>query len=258
MFPILPLHGWLQFQGVAPVLPSWYTEYYSQEDRLKALAKILNRLIKWAELVLDKINDLVEALNNLNERVEWLEDQINDILQRLEILEQEIVQIKQRLTTLENKVQNLENRMDNVENRLDTVENDILQLFTDIGLIEGRLDTVESKLDTLWNLTVVSDSNITSIEETYTEGNFQTIRQLVERVTEGDQFTTKYYYVPFTSDDGSVGINSVNLNKGSETVKSVDLSAFLVAPNEATAIVMSNNNPERLVLYPLDQDLIQD
>lgn len=72
---IIPLMPYWQLGKPAgtPVLPSFYTEYYSQEDRLKAMAKIIGRMQAWELLALEKINELTETVNELEARIEALE-----------------------------------------------------------------------------------------------------------------------------------------------------------------------------------------
>lgn len=71
---ITPLISWYAMpRGTGSILPGWYTEYYSQEDRLKAIAASLGRMQAWDELALGKINELTDAVNSLEARVKNLE-----------------------------------------------------------------------------------------------------------------------------------------------------------------------------------------
>lgn len=49
--------------------PSWYTDYRTHEDRLKAMAQILQRSVAWNGLMGDKINEVVETVNTLSTSV---------------------------------------------------------------------------------------------------------------------------------------------------------------------------------------------
>ena len=61
---INPMIGFYGMGSYSPILPSYYTEYYSQEDRLKAQAEIIQRLLKWNELLLEKMDEVIDVVNN--------------------------------------------------------------------------------------------------------------------------------------------------------------------------------------------------
>lgn len=44
--------------------PSWYTDYRTHEDRLKAIAQIMQRSVEWNGLMGDKLNEVVDTINN--------------------------------------------------------------------------------------------------------------------------------------------------------------------------------------------------
>jgi hypothetical protein len=71
MLTLLP--GFFQWGYTGQKNPTWYTDYRTHEDRLKAMAQILQRSVAWNELAMLKINELVEANNALLVRVEALE-----------------------------------------------------------------------------------------------------------------------------------------------------------------------------------------
>lgn len=73
---ILPLVAYWQIRRSAgtPILPSFYTNYYTQEDRLKAIAVKMARDEAWNELLLNKVNELIEKNNELEARVTALEE----------------------------------------------------------------------------------------------------------------------------------------------------------------------------------------
>lgn len=61
--PMVPF--WQLPRGNANVLPGFYTEYYSQEDRLKELAILIARMQNWEIMLLEKVNELTEKVNEL-------------------------------------------------------------------------------------------------------------------------------------------------------------------------------------------------
>ena len=75
MYPILPLMAFWAYKPGAgtPLLPSFYTDYYTQEDRFKSFAKIIGQLSSYSMYQSEKINELVERVNDLEARLTELE-----------------------------------------------------------------------------------------------------------------------------------------------------------------------------------------
>lgn len=59
------LQPWYGGGSRTPILPGSYTTYYTQEDRLKSLAEIIERQSQWMELLLEKVNELTDEVNEL-------------------------------------------------------------------------------------------------------------------------------------------------------------------------------------------------
>ena len=81
MYPILPLMAFWAYKPGAgtPLLPSFYTDYYSQEDRMKAIAKVIGQLMRYSMYQSEKINELVERENALELRVASLEARLTQL-----------------------------------------------------------------------------------------------------------------------------------------------------------------------------------
>ena len=81
MYPILPLMAFWAYKPGAgtPLLPSFYTDYYTQEDRFKAFAKIIAQLSSYSMYQSEKINELVERENALELRVDSLEARLTQL-----------------------------------------------------------------------------------------------------------------------------------------------------------------------------------
>lgn len=60
---INPIMPWFQMRGRVSSLPESYSDYYTQEDRLKGMAEAFQRQTEWLELVLERVNELSEEVS---------------------------------------------------------------------------------------------------------------------------------------------------------------------------------------------------
>lgn len=84
MKPVLPFNPWIGRFAGQPVIPSFYWNVYSYEQRIKEICIRLNRIIKYADYLGAHVNELIELVNNLSAKVDEMNDQIIDLNKRLE------------------------------------------------------------------------------------------------------------------------------------------------------------------------------
>lgn len=84
MRPILPFNGWIGRFAGQPVIPSFYWNVYSYEQRIKEICIRLNRVIKYADYLGAHVNELIDLVNNLSAKVDELNKQVIDLNERLE------------------------------------------------------------------------------------------------------------------------------------------------------------------------------
>ena len=84
MKPVLPFNPWIARFAGQPVLPSFYWNVYSYEQRIKEICLRLHRVIRYADYLGAHVNELIELVNNLSAKVEELNDEVTDLNKRLE------------------------------------------------------------------------------------------------------------------------------------------------------------------------------
>ena len=84
MRPVLPFNGWIGRFAGQPVIPSFYWNIYSYEQRIKEICIRLNRVIKYADYLGAHVNELIDLVNNLTAKVDELNKQVIDLNERLE------------------------------------------------------------------------------------------------------------------------------------------------------------------------------
>lgn len=84
MKPVLPFNPWIARFSGQPILPSFYWNVYSYEQRIKEICIRLNRVIKYCDYLGAHVNDLIELVNNLSAKVEELNNEVTDLNKRLE------------------------------------------------------------------------------------------------------------------------------------------------------------------------------
>ena len=84
MRPVLPFNGWIGRFAGQPVIPSFYWNIYSYEQRIKEICIRLNRVIKYADYLGAHVNELIDLVNNLSAKVDELNKQVIDLNERLE------------------------------------------------------------------------------------------------------------------------------------------------------------------------------
>lgn len=84
MKPVLPFNPWIGRFAGQPVIPSFYWNVYSYEQRIKEICIRLSRIIKYADYLGAHVNELIELVNNLSAKVDEMNDQILDLNKRLE------------------------------------------------------------------------------------------------------------------------------------------------------------------------------
>lgn len=84
MKPVLPFNPWIARFAGQPVLPSFYWNVYSYEQRIKEICIRLHRVIRYADYLGAHVNELIELVNNLSAKVEELNNEVTDLNKRLE------------------------------------------------------------------------------------------------------------------------------------------------------------------------------
>lgn len=84
MKPVLPFNPWIGRFAGQPVIPSFYWNVYSYEQRIKEICIRLNRIIKYADYLGDNVNDVIRLINNLASKVDELNANVEDLNKRLE------------------------------------------------------------------------------------------------------------------------------------------------------------------------------
>lgn len=84
MKPVLPFNPWIARFSGQPILPSFYWNVYSYEQRIKEICIRLNRVIKYCDYLGAHVNELIELVNNLSAKVEELNNEVTDLNKRLE------------------------------------------------------------------------------------------------------------------------------------------------------------------------------
>ena len=84
MKPVLPFNPWIARFAGQPVLPSFYWNVYSYEQRIKEICLRLHRVIRYADYLGAHVNELIELVNNLSAKVEELNNEVTDLNKRLE------------------------------------------------------------------------------------------------------------------------------------------------------------------------------
>ena len=84
MTPVLPFNPWIARFAGQPVLPSFYWNVYSYEQRIKEICLRLHRVIRYADYLGAHVNELIELVNNLSAKVEELNNEVTDLNKRLE------------------------------------------------------------------------------------------------------------------------------------------------------------------------------
>ena len=84
MRPVLPFNPWIARFAGQPVLPSFYWNVYSYEQRIKEICIRLHRVIRYADYLGAHVNELIELVNNLSAKVEELNNEVTDLNKRLE------------------------------------------------------------------------------------------------------------------------------------------------------------------------------
>ena len=84
MRPVLPFNPWIARFSGQPVLPSFYWNVYSYEQRIKEICIRLDRVIKYADYLGAHVNELIGLVNNLIAKVDELNNEVTDLNKRLE------------------------------------------------------------------------------------------------------------------------------------------------------------------------------
>ena len=84
MKPVLPFNPWIGRFAGQPVIPSFYWNAYSYEQRIKEICIRLNRIIKYVDYLGDNVNDVIRLINNLSAKVDELNANVEDLNKRLE------------------------------------------------------------------------------------------------------------------------------------------------------------------------------
>ena len=84
MKPVLPFNPWIGLFAGQPVIPSFYWNAYSYEQRIKEICIRLSRVIKYCDYLGAHVNELIELVNNLSAKVDELNNEVTDLNKRLE------------------------------------------------------------------------------------------------------------------------------------------------------------------------------
>lgn len=84
MRPVLSFNPWIARFSGQPVLPSFYWNVYSYEQRIKEICIRLDRVIKYADYLGAHVNELIGLVNNLIAKVDELNNEVTDLNKRLE------------------------------------------------------------------------------------------------------------------------------------------------------------------------------
>lgn len=78
--PVYPFPYFAAFTVSPPVVPDYYWNVYSQEERIKAICLRIERLVAYVDAMADTVNKQYEMIRELKETIE----EINRRLQALE------------------------------------------------------------------------------------------------------------------------------------------------------------------------------
>ena len=78
--PVYPFPYFSSFTVSPPVIPDYYWNVYSQEERIKSICMRLERLVAFVDAMVDTVNKQYEMIRELKETIE----EINKRLQALE------------------------------------------------------------------------------------------------------------------------------------------------------------------------------
>lgn len=158
---LLPLLGFYGFTQRNPLLPSWYHDYYTQEDRLKQFALISQRQTEWTELALEKVNEIVSVLNdtgavdvsNLINQIEAIETElgtvnstVDQLIADLSTANNKITENEGDINTNSTNISNLTTRVNDVEASITGINGQISTLTADINAVEGTVSSHSTRI----------------------------------------------------------------------------------------------------------------
>ena len=187
---ILPLAGYYSFTQQFPLLPSWYTEYYSQEDRLKQVALILQRQTEWTGLAMEKVNEVVEVLNETGQvdvsdflnQINTVAGNIETIFNELETIEELISEVDGKTTTNTDKVSSLNTQVLAINDKIVQVEELISNNSSTISSVSGRVSTLETNFSDLSTRTASVEGSVSTVN-TELESVSQDISNIQDTIT---------------------------------------------------------------------------
>lgn len=188
---ILPLAGYYTFTQRFPLLPSWYTEYYTQEDRLKQVALILQRQTEWTGLAMDKVNEVVDVLNETGQvdisdflnQINTVAGNIETIFNELETIEELISEVDGKTTANTDKISSLNTQVLAINSKIVQVEELISNNSSSISSVSGRVSTLETNLSDLNTRTTSVEGSVSAVNT-----ELESISQDISNIQ--DAFTT--------------------------------------------------------------------
>ena len=158
---ILPLNGYYQ-ASISPILPSFYTEYYSQEDRLKAISQVIGRLIAWDDLAVEKINEIAETVNNSSQ------ENIDYLIEQVSLMRTELVNLNNKVNTYDNAIADVKASTTNNTNSIENIEEDVDSLITQLEQVLRNIASINTEIESLKTKNTTQDTEIKDLKENNT------------------------------------------------------------------------------------------
>ena len=187
---ILPLAGYYSFTQQFPLLPSWYSEYYTQEDRLKQVALILQRQTEWTGLAMEKVNEVVDVLNETGQvdvseflnQINTVAGNIETIFNELETIEVLISEVDRKTTTNTDKISSIDTQVLAINAKIVQVEELISNNSSTISSVSGRVSTLETNFSDLSTRTASVEGSVSTVN-TELESVSQDISNIQDAIT---------------------------------------------------------------------------
>lgn len=159
-----PLPYWWNFTVSGPVLPDFYWNVKSQEERIKKISEDLWKLIQLYKLIVEAINDHEDRIVLLEAKVIELELAITDLYEKYDALLVLIAALDARVAVTESDIVALDGQVAVIQGQIITIQGDITTIKGDITTINGHLGTLDGQIIAIQGDITTVEGDITTIQ----------------------------------------------------------------------------------------------
>lgn len=158
--PNFPLPYWWDYTVSGEMLPDFYWNVKSTEERIKKICEDLWKLIQLYKMMVDAINDHETRIATLEEQMQYVLNQIALLWTKYNELVDEINRINEEIVKIENEINQIEKHLEQIDTSITEINNRIDQLIKNLpDIIKNLITTDEEIIQQIKNIVDTRTNN---------------------------------------------------------------------------------------------------